>query len=336
MKEKETLITIARRTGYSVSTISRALSGKAAQQRISQKTIDIILAEARKCDYSPNLMAKGLRTHNSGLVGLVIPTLENPFFANIAHAISEILRKNGLHLMIGSSMERPETEIDVIKSFISRGVDGIIVAPAGNESDFFEELGRKIPVVLIDRYFKDTVLDYVSCDNYIGGYMAAEHLIKKGYRNILVVQGADSSMPNKERVRGFEDAVKNFSHLKISYKISGHDFSIENGYGAVTAALSKPERPTALFCLSITIALGAIQAMHDMEMKIRDDVGIITFDDNVFLDYLNPPITRIGQPIERICQLSCAILKQKIEAGDAKEEPAQILIRPALIRGNSC
>lgn len=337
MKKKETLSTISKRTGFSVSTISRVLSGKAAQQRISQGTIDTIMREARKCDYSPNLLAKGLRTNSTGIVGLVIPTLENPFFANIAHSISEILRRDNIHLMIGSSMERPETEVDVIRSFISKGVDGIIVAPSSDSPDYFEELSRNVPVVLIDRYFKDTRLDFISCDNYNGGYMAAEHLIKKGYRKILVVQGAGSSMPNKERVRGFEDAVKSFSHLDISYRITGHDFSTENGYAAVTSAMGKAsgDKPTAIFCLSVTIALGAIQALHETGVKINDDVGIITFDDNVFLDYLNPPMTRIAQPIGRICQLSCAILRQRME-DNAGEEPTQILIKPSLVRGGSC
>lgn len=337
MKKKETLSTISKRTGFSVSTISRVLSGKAAQQRISQGTIDAIMREARKCDYSPNLLAKGLRTNSTGIVGLVIPTLENPFFANIAHSVSEILRKDNIHLMIGTSMERPETEVDVIRSFISKGVEGIIVAPSSVSPDYFEELNRNIPVVLIDRYFKDTTLDFISSDNYNGGYMAAEHLIRKGYRNILVVQGADNSMPNKERVRGFEDAVKMFSHLEISYRITGHDFSTENGYVSVTSACNKApgERPTAIFCLSVTIALGAIQALRENGMKINDDIGVIAFDDNVFLDYLNPPMTRIAQPIDRICQLSCAILRQRLE-GSADEEPTQILIKPSLIRGGSC
>lgn len=335
MKNKETLMSISRRTGYSVSTISRVLSGKAAQQRIAQKTVDIIVEEARRCNYVPDLQAKGLRTKTSGIVGLLVPSLGNPFFAEIANTISEIFVADNIHLMIGSSSERSEREISIIKSFIGKGVDGIIAVPSGNNPDYYRELGRSVPLILIDRYFKDETLDYVSSDNYTGGYKAAEYLIKRGYRDILVIQGDSASMPNMERVRGFDNAISDYSHLNIAHNISGEGFSSENGYITAMKALNAPSRPGAIFCLSVTIALGAIQAIHELGLKIPDDIGIITFDNNEFLDYLNPSVTRIAQPIDQICKLSCSILKNKM-SNRGNQESTQILIKPTLIRGKSC
>ena len=336
--KKDTLLTISERTGFSISTVSRVLSGKGKKYRISQKTIDYIKEVARSCNYTPNLIAQSLRTRKTNTIGLAIPNIDNPFFATMSGVIINHLRKKGYNVILSDTMESESNETEVIGSFVSRNVDAIIVVPVGSSSSYLESIAETVPVVLIDRYFENTTLPYVCTDNYTGSYMAAEHLIGKGYKNIMAIQGVQSSMPNKERVRGFLQAIADHSSLGVKETIIGDSFSVDNGYNQAMEALStEGERPDAIFAFSTTILLGVIKAVRDLGLKIPDDVAIISFDNNRFLDFLNPSITRIEQPVNLVGKLVVDCITQLIDEDDEDSTiPLQTLLRPTLIEGRSC
>ena len=336
--KKDTLLTISERTGFSISTVSRVLSGKGKKYRISQKTIDHIKEVARSCNYTPNLIAQSLRTRKTNTIGLAIPNIDNPFFATMSGVIINHLRKKGYNVILSDTMESENNETEVINSFVSRNVDAIIVVPVGSSASYLESVAETVPVVLIDRYFENTTLPYVCTDNYTGSYMAAEHLINKGYRNILAIQGVQSSMPNKERVRGFRQAILDHTSLGVKDTIIGDSFSVDNGYSQTMAVLGvEGDKPDAIFAFSTTILLGVIKAARDLGLRIPDDVGIISFDNNRFLDFLNPSITRIEQPVNLVGKLVVDCITQIID--DDEEDlitPLQTLLRPTLIEGRSC
>ena len=129
MTNKESLQTISGRTGYSVSTVSRVLSGKGEQYRISRHAIETITREARECNYTPDLIAKGLRTRKTNTIGLTVPSIDNPFFSNLASIITNSLRNHGYNIILADSMETEQLESDALDSFVSRKVDGIIAVP---------------------------------------------------------------------------------------------------------------------------------------------------------------------------------------------------------------
>lgn len=335
--KKDTLMSIAEKTGYSISTISRVLSGKGRQYRIGQKTIDYITKVAESCNYTPNLIAQSLRTNKTNTIGLTVPSIDNPFFATMSGVIINQLKNRGYNILLSDTMENAENEVEALNSFVSRKVDGIIAVPVSSSPDFLEEISRSIPVILIDRYFDDTKLPYVCTDNYSGGYMATEYLISKGYRNILAIQGVLSSMPNKERVRGFEQAILDHNELGVRHEVRGSSFSVENGYEETKKALAAPGRPDAIFAFSTTILLGAIKAIKEIGMRIPDDVAIISFDNNRFLDYLDPAVTRVEQPVNVVGKLvTDNIIKMVEKDDDIPLSSSQILIRPTLIEGRSC
>lgn len=335
--KKDTLMSIAEKTGYSISTISRVLSGKGRQYRIGQKTIDYITKVAESCNYTPNLIAQSLRTNKTNTIGLTVPSIDNPFFATMSGVIINQLKNRGYNILLSDTMENAENEVEALNSFVSRKVDGIIAVPVSSSPDYLEEISRSIPVILIDRYFDDTKLPYVCTDNYSGGYMATEYLISKGYRNILAIQGVRSSMPNKERVRGFEQAILDHNELGVRHEVRGSSFSVENGYEETKKALAAPGRPDAIFAFSTTILLGAIKAIKEIGMRIPDDVAIISFDNNRFLDYLDPAVTRVEQPVNVVGKLVTDNIIKMVESADDDVLPSsQILIRPTLIEGRSC
>lgn len=193
---KNTIQSISEQTGYSVSTVSRVLSGKAQRSRISQKTIDIIRAEAKRVNYTPNLLAQGLRTSRTFTIGLTVPGIDNPFFATLAATVIENLKLAGYHTLLADSLENQQDFESSLRMFRSRSVDGIIAVPVGNSSGLADEITNGIPTVLIDRYFEGTGLPYICTDNYAGGFMATEYLIDRGFRNILSIQGVEDSTPS--------------------------------------------------------------------------------------------------------------------------------------------
>lgn len=332
---KETLTTIAERLGLSVTTVSRVLSGNAAKFRISKATAKIIEDEAKRCNYMTSLVAQSLRTNKTGTIGLLLPSVANPFFADIASIIISEAHKKGKTTIVADAMEDPVIQKENIRNMLSRKVDGIIAVPCGDDAELLEEIDREhLPVVLIDRYYEGTDLSYVTTNNHLGGLIATRHLLQNGHRKIACIQGVSHSMPNSKRVSGYEAAMKD-AGLEDCMNIVGSEFSILNGYLETKLLLGGSNRPTALFALSNTIALGAIKAIRESGLSIPEDISLISFDNNMYLDYMNPPVSRIGQPVEDMAVLALKLLFDRIGGTKEQKSSTHLSLSPVLVTGGS-
>ncbi len=329
---KETLSTMAERLGYSATTISRVLSGKAEKYRISPDTVNAVLREARRCNYSPSVAAQSLRTRRSNTIGLLLPSVANPYFADMASVIITELNSAGYTTIVVDTMESEQRLSESARSLISRQVDGILAVPCGEKGMDLEMLSAQIPVVLIDRYYEDTSLPYVTTNNYQGGLDATRHLLSRGHTRISCIQGVQSSMPNKERVRGYVKAMED-EGLAQDIDIIGNEFSVQNGYLETKLLMSRAQRPTAIFALSNTIMLGALKAIREAGLRIPEDVALISFDNNLYMDYMTPSITRISQPVEDMAKLAVKILLDKIKG--ASNCGSQLRLSPIMVAGES-
>ncbi|MCI1779439.1 MAG: LacI family transcriptional regulator [Bacteroidales bacterium] len=323
-----TLKDISQATGYSKSTISRVLNGKSAEYRISATAVDKIRRAVKEVNYKPNMAAQILRTNKSHSIVLLVPGIDNPFFASIASFIMKEARQYDYNVLVMDTAENAHIENTALNSLIARNIEGIIIVPVGADPARLEQISRTIPLILIDRYFKGYDLPYVSTDNYMGAYNATKLLLKHGHRKILCIQGPGISVTTQERVRGYIEAMKeNGNSDNILTK--GNEFSVQNGYIETNMVISADYRPTAIFSLSNTILLGTIKALREHEIKIPDEISLISFDDSTYLDYLNPPITRIAQPIENICIIAFKSLMNKII--DNQEMHSSTLLQPQII-----
>ena len=291
---KKTLIDVSKKTGYSISTISRVLNGKSEKYRISQSAKEVILQSVKELDYQPDIVAQSLRNNTTYTIGLLVPHIDNPFFANIASVVIREAQRYNYTVMLIDTLEDPVQENKAIDSLLSRKIDGIILVPTGENPSKLEEISTKTPIVLIDRYFEKHNLPYVATDNYVGAYQATKLLLESGHSKILCIQGPDISITTKERVRGYLDALREAGY-QDNAMIRGNEFSIQNGY---------------------------------IETK-----SIISFDDNLYLDYLNPPITRIAQSLENIGIIAVKMLMQKIL--EETELHSEILLKPNIIKRDS-
>lgn len=309
---KSTLETIAESTGFSTSTVSRVLSGKAESGRISLKTAETIRQAAEKIGYTPNILAQNLRNGKTNTIGLVVPDISNPYFAEIASVIVAEARRNDYTTIVTDTMGSETIQEDSAKALISRKVDGMIVVPCGSRAGFLEDISRLfVPVILIDRYYADSTLPYVASNNYQGGFDGTNLLLLHGHRKIACIQGPLSSMPNLRRIDGYRAALKK-AGAEGCELIVGNDFTVQNGYIEMKILLNMKERPTAVFALSNTIGLGAIKAIHEAGLRIPEDISLVSFDNNVYLDYLVPAVTRIGQRVDEMGKMAVKLLMESI------------------------
>lgn len=311
MIQKINIADIARITGYSTSTVSRVLNGKADNYRISKATQEKIKSTADEYNYTPNEFARNLRKGSGRTIALIVPSLKNPFFAEMASAINLEASKANYITLIGDSDDNIAIERRTVKQLTSRSIDGMIIVPCSNVSDHLLQLKKRgMPLICIDRYFENQDLSFVTSDNYNGAYLAAKYLIELGHTNIACIQGVKDSTPNTQRVKGFKDAMSD--HGINTYSVTGDSFSEQNGYLETKLLLQTENRPTAIFAFSNTIAMGSLKAIREEELKIPDEISLITFDNNPYLDYIDPPLTCVSQPIEEICKMAIRILFTKI------------------------
>lgn len=330
---KENLSTIATRCGVSITTVSRVLNGNADKYRISEDTVEKVLSEARRYNYSPNRIAQNLRTQKTHSIGLLIPSLSNVYFAQMASVIISEIHKRGYMTIVMDTMEDQTTFEESLQQLISRNVDGIIASPCGKDATMVEHICEQgLPFVLIDRYYEGSPVPYVVTNNYAGGMTATNALISAGHRNIACIQGVESSTANIERVQGYVSAMQS-AGLEEFVQISGNEFSVQNGYLETKLLLLQERRPTAIFSLSNTITLGIIKAINEANLSIPGDISILSFDSFQYMDYISPALTRIGQPVEDMAMLASKLLFTSIEQNATGT--SQIKLAPAIVPGGS-
>lgn len=326
--QKATLISISEQTGFSISTVSRVLSGQAEKYRISEQTVNVIKSEAKRTNYTPSLLAKGLRTKCTNTIGLIIPSIDNPYFANIASVIIQEAKCQGIKVFVLDTFENEVSEQEGVLSMVSQNVDGIVVVPCGQDPTLLERINADTPIVLIDRCFDQTNIPFVCTDNYLGGLIGTRYLLDNGHRRIACIQGTPHSVTVKERVRGYLDALRERGLEETM--ISGVNFSIQNGYLETKLILANMTPPTAIFALSNTILLGTVKALREASIRVPEEISVMCFDNNTYLEFLDPAITCISQPIEEIGTLAVKILMNCI-SGKMQMPDAKILLPPRLL-----
>ncbi len=239
-----TLKSMADKFGISVSTVSRILSGKARQYRISKKTERKVRNEADRIGFAPDKIASALKLRKTHTFGLIIPDISNPFFAAIARHVEMEARKRDYFILLCDSQEDTQTEIDSIRLLQSRNIDGLIISPVGQIGRHLKELrDGGMPVVLVDRYFPKLNIPYVTSDNRLGAFEAVRYLIEQGHRKIACIKGLPDSSTSNDRVSGYREALKKHGLGVDASLILGDDFSEQNGYMETKILLQDGKRP---------------------------------------------------------------------------------------------
>jgi LacI family transcriptional regulator len=310
-----TLQRIADHSGVSASTVSRVLSGQASRYRISGKTELAVQKLAKEFSFVPNQLARGLRLKKTLTIGLVIPDISNPFFAAIAHQVIVGTRKHGYSVILCDSQDDAELELQELALLQSRRVEGVVLCPTGQSGQHLAAFAEgRLPIVLVDRFFPDLPLPYVSSDNASGARQATELFITSGHRRIACLQGLRGTSPNESRVRGYREALAHH-HLPVEENlIVGDSFTEQSGYIETKLLLRTEPEVKAILALSNLNGLGAIRALTEEHRRIPEDVSIISFDDTPYFSYLATPLTAVAQASSEMGEVAVKLLFDQIQS----------------------
>ncbi|MHC4122749.1 MAG: LacI family DNA-binding transcriptional regulator [Planctomycetota bacterium] len=334
-KQNTTLKNIAEKLNVSATTVSRVLSGQSKKYRISKKTEQNILKAVKELNFSPNQLARGLRLNKTLTIGLVIPDISNPFFASIAHSVEIESRKYGYSIMLCDSQEDTDLEIESLNLLQSRKADGVIICPVGISCEHMKKIQNSgMPIVTVDRYFPNSKLPYVTSNNFQGAFDAVSYLIQNRHRNIACIQGITETMPNKERVKGYQEALNKNNVRPNKALIVGDSFGERNGYIETKLLLKKEKNLTAVFALSNLIGLGAFRAIREERLIVPDDISIICFDDQPYSEFLSTPMTTVRQQNCEMGEIAIKLLFNQIKSPDQVQSEG-ILLPTKLIKRDS-
>ena len=338
MDKKITIKDIARMANVSHTTVSRALNNKS---RIRNETKEKILSIARTLNYQPNFIARSLVMKRTKTLGLVITTIVNPFYNELAQGIEVTARDLGYNIIFCSTHSDLSTEKQYINMLRSKGVDGIIFSSAHMGDPNIVALAEEaFPIILVNRRTYHPIVrekvDYVGVDNILGGFLAVEHLIRLGHQRIGMIGGSSESSVGLERLEGGKNALGAY-HLeqRHDYFLEG-DFLKESGYQGGKRFLKMAEPPTAIFASNDYMALGAYQVIVEEGLRIPEDIALIGFNDIEFTAMKGIELTTIGQKKYEMGALAVKILVEKIERGESEPSTKEIFLKPELIIRKTC
>ena len=334
MKKKTTIYDIAKELNITVSTVSRALSGFAA---ISETTREAVIATAKKLNYSPNRLASALKSGKTYIIGVIVPSVQAHFFASIIHSIEEGLKNSGYRVILYQSNESVENEINGVKTLLEAQVDGIIASMSLETEDvshFKEIIKQNKPLILFDRVHDDLKVPTVTLDDFKAGYIAAQHLIDQGYRNIAFITTVHQIKIFNDRLRGYRTALKDNNLPIYEDNIIFGGLSIKDGRFGAGKLMRSANKPDAIIAGDDFTALGVIKKLKEID-ETPPKIGVIGFANEAFSAYITPNLSTIDQhPNQMGIECSKMFLKM-VQEENPYQNIDHIVLDPSLVERQS-
>jgi LacI family transcriptional regulator len=328
---------IAHDLSLSVVTISKVLRN---HPDISEDTRKRVLNRMKELNYQPNFAARSLITGQTWTIGLVVPDLLHPFFAQIAKILSAELRKHGYSLFISSSDEDAELEQQEIVQLLARRVDVMLIASAQWTVESFRRIEeQRTPYILLDRQFSGLEANFVGSDDNAVGVLATSHLMEQGCQRIAHIRGPEISTAIG-RIEGYKQVLASYGmaplpgHI-VSIGTSGDHRGEKGGYDATIKLLANRVRPDGIFCFNDPVALGTMRAIIDAGLRIPEDIAVVGCGNLSYSDCLRVPLSSVDQGSKMIGKHAAA-LALSLAHSKSTVPPKVELIRPHLtVRASS-
>lgn len=325
-----TIKDIARRAGVSPSVVSRALNNKYG---VKESTRQLIKNIAREMNYYPNAAARRLVTRKSGMIGVMMADISEPFYTQIIKGMEYVASQTGYTLLFSNSYDNLEKTNVLQKMIVTENVDGLVIVGSNRQDTSFIGmlLETKIPFVLIERNFKKDKVNCIWIDNKKAAYTATKFLLEKGHKKIAHIAGNLQNEVAIERLAGYTQALKESGVPEPNRLVIHGNFVCEDGYRAMQEILRAQPDCTGVFVANDSMTYGALQAIHEAGFAIPQDIAVVGFDDLEFSAFTNPPLTTIRQPRYEMGKKSMEILI-KILQGEEKNGinlclPFELVIR---------
>ncbi len=321
-----TLDDVARHVGVTSATVSNVITGKGS---VSENTRSRVFAAIEELGYQPNLVARGLARKKTFTLALVLLTIANPFYAEIAEEIERVARQRGYQLLLCNTHKDTTIGREHLKALSGRWVDGLLVMGGSlSVPDMLAAARRGQPLVLCvpSENEQNAALSVVDIDFHHAGELAARHLLELGHHRTAVIVEAPS---HALRWEGFRTALATSGVALPTEYVQYGDSTMQSGYQGTEALLALPIRPTAIFATNDLMALGAVEAALDHGLRVPGDLSVVGLDDIMLGAHVRPPLTTVAIPKQELAKQAIELLLRYIDS--AASEPVSLTVRPHLV-----
>lgn len=337
---KTTIYDIAAAVGTSAATVSRVLSksGYPVKDALRQKIIET----AARLNYTPNMVGRMLKKNESMEIGVIIPTISNPFYPQLVLGIELEARRRGYNILLCDSFRDPGTEKKYIESMYQKQVKGIIISSIDENHEFLKELQEHgVKFVAFDQNIEGLTCSKIGFDFTKGGMLAVEYLINMGHRNIAFLTSPLIRTSRKEIMEGYKLALlkhnlefreRNIIEAETEEESYSGTYEFENGKLLAKRYLEMSDRPTAIFAVNDMTAVGVIQELAQNHIRVPEDVSVVGFDNIEIASMIAPMLTTVNQPAFETGKLACSFLLDNMKGSRLD---ASLKLEPSLVIRNS-
>jgi DNA-binding LacI/PurR family transcriptional regulator len=327
-------VDVARKAGVSVMTVSRVVNGRT---NVRKNTRERVLQAIRELSYHPNASARALIRNRTNVIEVIVPHSDyffsSEYFSELIFSIEAVVHERDYNVIFTAYDPRGETDHAVL--YKQRKVDGLLIVAHSMKDRHLERLCVEgTPFVLINARRDDLPVSYVDVDNVRGAGLAVEYLFELGHRGIGIITGGTQAINSNHRLQGYLDAHSR-QHIEVHAEwIFEGNWSEESGYAGFQRLAGLTEKPSAVFCANDLMAIGAIRAAVDGSVAVPGEISVIGFDDIRLASFVNPRLTTIRQPIQRVGETAAHIMLDMLD--DKVEKPLHLVLQPELIVRSSC
>src|SRR5258706_12713273 len=323
---RATVVTVAKRAGVSIASVSRVLNGLPASPGMERR----VRAATAALSYVPDARGRSLKAGRTMQLAFAVADIANPVYIEMMRAIEEITKAAGFRLVLHSTGSDPANEIDLIEGLGRRYADGLILSPLRITAEHLRALrDSHVPIVIIGSLPEHEPLDSVRADSRRGVGLAIEHLVAAGRRSIGFVNGDPNTVPGTARREGYRSAL-GAAGLKYDERLvaDGGEFTYAAGHAA-TRLLFSPARPDALFCADDLIAVGAMRALADLELRVPRDVAVVEMDDTELARISSPALSSVSLGSAERARLAANLLLDRLK--DPTLAPRHRTVAPFIV-----
>lgn len=333
---KYTLKDIARIANVSEAAVSMALNGK---KGVSEDTRLKIKELAEQLNYKPNTIARSLVKRKSRTIGMIVPDSENPYYGKIIKCVDSCIRDYGYHLIVAISNEDPYAEEEIIGEFLSKQAEGIIIVPTNkpihNVSHYQLLKKQKVPCVFVSAYYEGTFPPFVMVDLKEGMYNLVKYLLSIGHRDIYFICGNAKTVATDLRMEGYKKAFSEYGlDINEDLFVMCPRVTFEQARQATVKLLQRTQHIDAIVTSNDYMALGVLNALHEKQIKVPDDISVAGYDNVVYSSIASIPITTVTQDIETMVNIGVDMLMEIIKK-DFQPEVHSVFVKPELVIRNS-
>lgn len=330
-----TIRDVAKKAGVSIATVSRVINDKG---KIKIKTEELVRAAIKELSYTPNRVAQGLSNRRSYAIAIILPSISNPFFPEMARAVEDVAQASGYHVFLCNTDDKREKLLGYLHNLGTQYVDGIILnSHIMKQEDLTILQKNNVSVVMMDRVLEDSDTTSITVNNRKGGRMATQHLVDVGCDHIAHIGGLGDEITATQRMWGYRDIVSNLPWFDASW-IGRGNFSVRTGYQVAKELFTCHPQIDGIFAGNDLIAIGVLKAAHEWGKKIPNELAIVGYDGIDMSGLTVPPITTVQQPIYRIGELAMNELLYSMENKDKDtknyELDVDLVIRESSMKSN--